>query len=359
LANGGSATITLTAVTPSSVADDVGLFAYCDGQAAGSGKETNEIVTLPAHIRAPDTPAEMGDRIPDVNPTSFYVGLSVPLTGTGEMVMLVVNNQSAANGTVAFIGSQGESAELEVTASTNFELVGEDQTQPTADGQAGNAFKLQLAAQVAAAQVVMVNAFSVAPIPVSVTATTATPMGANDKEAQEAEGQWWWGVKYELTVQSDGGKLSSVQISENMQFVNGTGKFEKGEKKSTDGEWFDAIGTTDDWNGVGPLYSDKSHDDAVTSMRKNVLTTASESDWLQLIRYYDSNITEKPKDFKKASVIKKSGFSIVIAYPVKQAANGLGLILVTRKGAAVVDGKSKADAGLLDKGAAGEKEVGV
>ncbi len=116
LANGMSTTIYLTAVDGSSSVDDVELLATVDGAAAGEGYETNEVLTLPTDIRAADTPDGMLDRIPDVNPTTFSVGLSVPLTGSGERVMLNVTGQSAATGTVEFIGTDGEEEdELPVT----------------------------------------------------------------------------------------------------------------------------------------------------------------------------------------------------------------------------------------------------
>ncbi len=115
--DGGSVTIMLTAVVASQEADDVALIASVDGVEAGSGRETNEQVTLPGDIRAADTPDDMPDRIPDVNPTMFQVTLSTPLDGTGEKVILQVSGQSAATGTVAFIDPEADQVdELPVIA---------------------------------------------------------------------------------------------------------------------------------------------------------------------------------------------------------------------------------------------------
>src|SRR5206468_2766959 len=98
-------------------------------------------------------PDDMVDRIPDVNPTAFQVGLSTPLVYSGERVILKVTGQSADNGTVQFIDQYGYPVyELAVTHSMTFQLVGMTQTQPTADGLAGNANKLRLVAQAGLAQ---------------------------------------------------------------------------------------------------------------------------------------------------------------------------------------------------------------
>ncbi len=353
LADGGSTTVTLTPVQASAAEDDVILLASVDGQAAGQGAETNEILTLPSHIRAADTPADMGDRIPDVNPTSFTVGLSVPLTHSGERVILNVTGQSSANGTVNFIGPDGEGQQLIVTATTTFGLVGLAQTQPTADGLAGNAFKLRLVAQVGAVQVMMVNAFSIAPIITTVTAKDAKIVGANNVPA---EYKWDWAVYYTMALTFDGGNGNNIMMKEVLHDVDKTGMWTN--FATTGGQWSLASAEALDRNGYhvnGEKVPNKS--DAVAIAQKRFLDPASpgHENMNQTIVYVDLGLDGTPKLGAVEHTVAKSGFWISCQTPGEQAANGLSKLLVWRTAQA----NNGAEAGILDKNSEGQFMVAV
>jgi hypothetical protein len=229
---GGSTTIWLTPLAPSATEDDVTLLAQVDGTAAGQANETNELVTFPSDLRAADTPADMVDRIPDVNPTESYILLSTPLLHSGEKLFLQCTGQSADTGTVIFIGPDGqEGSELIVTQSMTYQVVGMTQTQPTADGQAGNASKLQLMVQAGFGQQFMLNAFAVAPIP------TATTFKFKEFIKADNNNKWAWGILYSYTFTSDGGALRGVYTSEQMKQVKAEGGLSKMNLNTTQGNW--------------------------------------------------------------------------------------------------------------------------
>ena len=103
LANGGSATLWLTALQASAAEDDVQLLALVDGNTpiAGDGHLTNEQVTFEKDIKNADTPAGMADRIPPTAITPTIVTLNVALN-EGQQITVTARGDNQDTGEVKF-----------------------------------------------------------------------------------------------------------------------------------------------------------------------------------------------------------------------------------------------------------------
>jgi hypothetical protein len=231
LADGGSATVYLTAQEASTEADANEIVAYIDGEQeeAGNNKFTIEKVTMPEHVRADDTPAGMADRIPPRVQTAVNVVMSADLSKTPERVWFKVNGQSANNGEVAMVvtGADGKDKDAAegwagLQKSGKLYLRGTTQTAPTADGKGGNAGKLFLYAQVgenAKDSATAKNGFSVAAIPVTVVVSFDKTVTAERRATTPPT--YVWGSYYKTTVKSDSGELSDLDQAKVIEVVAG------------------------------------------------------------------------------------------------------------------------------------------
>lgn len=213
LADGASATVTVTPGAVSLSANDVTITATVNGAQAGSGTLTVVDIKI-ANIRAANTPAGVVDRIPPRVDTPIQVTVSPNLGGSGQKVTLAKLNNSAANGDFTI----GGSATQDVTTTTTVNLRGTVQTGATAAPGGGNAGNLRLVAQVRGTNTVQSNGFSVAAIPVNF--VTAFSGDINDGTSV--------GLRVTNSWTSDSGvlgDLDAVQRSEQVEVVTATGVF--------------------------------------------------------------------------------------------------------------------------------------
>lgn len=163
LGAGASTEITITPTADSSAPNDVHIVAMQGTTKVGEDDMTIVSVTmrddqnnLTQHIRNVDTPASMPDRIPPKVNTPVNITVTPNLAG-GQSVTLVINGQSADNGSVTIDGA----ATKNVTTKGVVNLSGTAQTAP--GGHAGN---LILAVRVHGQDTVQSQGFSVSAIPV-------------------------------------------------------------------------------------------------------------------------------------------------------------------------------------------------
>ena len=155
------------------------------------------------------------------------------LTGSNQSVTLVVDNQSDNNGTVSIDGNGAEQP-WTIENTDALPLSGVMQTAPAyslpsgftnlnpapvlaATYQNPNAGQLKLGVQVHGSETVTSDGFSVAAIPVSITAAPAIPLNP---------GQGILGGQYVITWQSDSGNpadLGQIALSEQVERVSAYG----------------------------------------------------------------------------------------------------------------------------------------
>jgi hypothetical protein len=171
-------------------------------QAPDAGAPAQATTATFGPVNSSTTPAGMGARIPP----SVDQSISVTITGPGS-VNISVDGASAANGMATVEGA----ATKTLTASGTVKLRGTAQTKP---GSAGN---LGLLAKAGGTTVGRSNAFTICAIPTTVTISPGTPITGAER-----------GVDVPTSNNSDSGQiadLDQVQMSEKVQYVNGTGCF--------------------------------------------------------------------------------------------------------------------------------------
>jgi len=161
-------------------------------------------VTLPAHVRAPSSPAGMPDRIPPRVDTEASVAIT-GLAASALPVTLSIDGASAASGTATINGA----ATVDLRASATVKLRGATQTTP------GNAGNLTLVANQGANRLAATPGFSVAAIPQNWSVSfnsliTGTALGIAVNNAWESDS----GVVADL---------DEAQRSEQVQYGTGTG----------------------------------------------------------------------------------------------------------------------------------------
>jgi hypothetical protein len=240
LAAGGSATIVITPTKNSAAANDVKITAKFQGNDVGSQTLTIVNVSVPQHIRAASTPADMkADRIPPRVDTAITVTVTPDLTGTGQVVTLSITGQSADNGTVTINGDPT----VNVVKTGPVNLRGTAQTKATAGDGGGNAGKLVLLAQVRGADAAKSDGFSVSAVPQNWKVTFDELITGGGRLGIRVINSW----------ESDSGDLSDldqVERSEVVEYLAGTGVFKpvksgenSGYKSATSGEITDSHST--------------------------------------------------------------------------------------------------------------------
>jgi hypothetical protein len=198
-----------------------------------------------------------------------------------------------------------------VTHGVTFSIVGMSQTQPTADGQAGNAGKLQLLAAVGMANLLMARPFAAAPIPI------ATRFSFLKNIQADNDHKWQWGVEDKNEFLSDGGELKGVYFSEDVKKEKANGDFFKNLQLDTaEGDWEEiAGGKHSDTLALGIPPDKATRAKALADLKSvaQLLGTTGEpqfADVSQIWRYYVSAVEKKPANLGDAKIIEKSGYKI-------------------------------------------------
>ncbi len=222
-------------------------------------------------------------------------------------------------------------------------IVGMSQTQPTADGQAGNADKLQLVVRAGVAQIVMLHAFAVAPIP------TATKFKWQDFiwGSNNGKYKWTWGNLDKITFISDGGALKGVYASEQIKTVEQTGTLKDLKSTDSEGDWQDVTKGT--WNDVVGLTFSAAKVTREKALGLLIWAANQKKDShmtkQQVTRYYVSAIEKKPAKVTDAHVVNESGYELsLVMYPGKEYGYEDDYIIVGRYPKAVLG----AQKGLVD-----------
>ena len=213
LARGQSTVVTFTPTTQSAAANDAQIQATFSGTQVGSANFTVVNITLPANVRASNTPAGMPDRIPPRVDSAFQVQIA-PTLGAGQNVTLVRVGNSASNGDFSINGANT----LTMTTTANVNLRGTTQTAATGGAGGGNAGNLLLGAEVRGTRVAQTPGFSVAAIPQDWTQSLVGPVTAPGTLGFIVQDGW----------SSDSGVLAdldAVDISESVDVTTATGPF--------------------------------------------------------------------------------------------------------------------------------------
>ena len=243
LANGGSATVWLTALQASAAEDDTVLQAFVDPPApgvvgffAGEAKLTIDVLTYDSnvddkgivHVRAADTPVGMADRIPPRKVTNIGFTLSVALTER-QQIDFKVDGQNTDNGEVNFVAADGGSASTVHTGqgytggrlALYGEILANGTALQTVPGHAGN---LHLVAYVDGTDSSKGNisaGFSVAAIPYRVIVTSHQSLqGVDINPPNNPNYYFTWGTRYAVTYHSDSNDsrdLDQVAVSEQIR----------------------------------------------------------------------------------------------------------------------------------------------
>ena len=233
LADGATATATITPLAVSASANDVMIIATAGGVQVGNGMMTVVNITIPK-VRNTDTPMALPDRIPPTVTTPLQIMVMPDLTGSGQSVVLMPLNNNATNGDLTLGG--GAMQTLMTTTTVN--LSGTTQTAP-----GGNAGNLNLVAQVRGQNAVQSSGFSVAAIPIGIVEALIGPVTAPNAI----------GLIVSVQVTSDSGSnadLSQCQFSEQIQVVSETGSL-IGLGGGQNSSYLTCVGTFSDTHSTG------------------------------------------------------------------------------------------------------------
>jgi hypothetical protein len=321
-----SVIVTLSPLAVSQKPEDVTVHAFVAGRETGRVSFTNVGVVLPDHVRGPDTPQSMVDRISigTGNWGSFNGAVLVApnllgVQSVGLDVTRPENDDKYGNAAL-------DPADVErVSVSTHavVKVIGTVQTAPSLgpdgqpDGLGRNAGKLHLEALVGLANLFMFEGFAGANEPISVTATSAKAYGPTDPLPAGLIA-WAWGIEYGIAVKGDGTELKNVRVKEEILKYDSSGQFgDPDDKPIVQKTWLDPNDPNKplvDSVGFSGYRPKDTKDQAVKRLHDLLLDPANAGDYSkakQQFRFYLMSVPDKePADEEVGKVIKLSGFGL-------------------------------------------------